>query len=530
MKTPAFSVFICVWWVYNFHASWQPGKSHTEADTLSRAPADDPAPEDSIADSEIQSDLHAIIAANRLEAENDIHLVELAQLAENDEEYTQLREIILEGFPHQKSDLPVLVRPYWSVRDKLAVDDHLVLCGCRLVIPRQMRSDVLTTLHMSHQGIERTKRRARLSVYWPGIDNDITQLVWGCRSCSEHLPSLPKEPLKTHPSPDRVFEQLATDLFEYGGCHFLVVPDFKSGWPTTYKLGFTITASVVISALRQTFLDSAVPTVLYSDGGPQFTARAMDRFLQDWGVQHEMSSPHYPQSNGFAEAAVKAMKALVRQCWETNFRTVNADKWAKGLLQCRNTPRADGLSPAQVVYGHPVRDTLPVHKHAFAPEWQRSIKEADERAATIHHRLEHMYNRTAHELPQLAVGTKVAVQDHRTCKWDKYGTIVEVGRPLWRSVATATIWSVLPVGGFGYGTEDSSAVATLWPYSAATGPCAHTPWASAHCSSSPTPRQYYRWHAPAPHQAPTPASATTGRPGQNVCQAHPCSPYQFKAA
>ena len=122
------------------------------------------------------------------------------------------------------------------------------------------------------------------------------------------------------------------------------------------------------------------------------------------------------------------MKALVRQCWETNLRTVNADKWAKGLLQWRNTPRADGLSPAQVVYGHPVRDTMPVHKRAFTPEWQRSIKEADERTATIHHRLEHMYNRTAHELPQLAVGTKVAVQDHRTRKWDKYGTIVEVGR------------------------------------------------------------------------------------------------------
>ena len=35
--------------------------------------------------------------------------------------------------------------------------------------------------------------------------------------------------------------------------------------------------------------------------------------------------------------------------------------------------------------------------------------------------------------------------------------------PLWRSVATATIWSVLPVGGFGDGTEGSSVVATLWP-------------------------------------------------------------------
>ena len=152
------------------------------------------------------------------------------------------------------------------------------------------------------------------------------------------------------------------------------------------------------------------------------------QWIAFWEVQHEMSSPHYPQSNGFAEAAVKAMKALMRQCWETNLCTVNADKWAKGLLQLHNTPRADGLSSAQVVYGHPVCDTLPIHKCAFAPEWQRSIKEADECATTIYHRLEHMFNRTAHELPQLAVGTKVAVQDHRTHKWDKYGTIVEVGR------------------------------------------------------------------------------------------------------
>ena len=108
-------------------------ESHTEVNALSRAPADDPAPEDSIADSQIQSDLHPILTANRLEVESDIQLVELAQLAENNEEYTQLCEIILDGFPHQKSDLPVLVR------DKLAVDDHLVLCVCHLIIPRQMR-------------------------------------------------------------------------------------------------------------------------------------------------------------------------------------------------------------------------------------------------------------------------------------------------------------------------------------------------------------------------------------------------------
>ena len=412
---------------YKYTVTWQRGKDHLAADALSRSPVSDPHSDDEIAEQEVELHLRAIIASNHSEAQDDLRLNELRQVAELDDTYQELRRLIVNGFPQEKNKLSLSVRPYWPVRDRLAFDDGLIVCGCRLVIPKAMRKKTLESLHDSHQGISRTKRRARLVAYWPNIDADIERVVRSCQLCSAELPSQPKEPLKTHPEPSRVFEHMCTDLFTYGGRNFLIVTDVKSGWPTTFNLGRNISATHIIGALREVFQDTAVPTILYSDGGPQYTSRVCQQFLQEWGVKHVVSSPHYPQSNGCAEASVKGMKKLVKRCWDRRARTIDKDKWAKGLLQWRNTPRANGLSPAQVLFGHPARDILPVHKRAFAKEWQKSIKDVDTLAADIKQKLEKRYNSSARPLPPLQLGSKVAVQDHNTKKWNKYGIIVHVG-------------------------------------------------------------------------------------------------------
>ena len=74
------------------------------------------------------------------------------------------------------------------------------------------------------------------------------------------------------------------------------------------------TARTLVSHLRNVFAVTGVPNSLKTDGGPQFTARHTRDFLHRWGVTHQVSSPHYPQSNGHAEAAVKTVKRLVQKC------------------------------------------------------------------------------------------------------------------------------------------------------------------------------------------------------------------------
>ena len=118
----------------------------------------------------------------------------------------------------------------------------------------------------------------------------------------------------------------------------------------------------VIGAVRKAFVDFGVPVRLRSDGGPQFSSHDFRSFLKRWGVRLEQSTPHYPQSNGHAEADVKAVKMLVMKTCHGG--DINSDQFCEGLLELRITPRSDGRSPAQVVFGHPIRSSLPVKVHS----------------------------------------------------------------------------------------------------------------------------------------------------------------------
>ena len=137
----------------------------------------------------------------------------------------------------------------------------------------------------------------------------------------------------------------------------------------------------LISALRDTFSSTLVPSVLRSDGGPQFAAKRTRDFLARWGVTQVLSSPHYPQSNGHAEAAVKSVKRLIEKTTERG--ELDDDAFARGLLELRNSPRADGRSAAQVLFGHPLQSPVPAHHRAFAAEWKTAADVCDERAAAL---------------------------------------------------------------------------------------------------------------------------------------------------
>jgi len=226
--------------------------------------------------------------------------------------------------------------------------------------------------------------------------------------------------------PLRPFQEIAADFCYYAGKYYLIVVDTYTDWPTIIPMGKGITVTHMIAGLTELFSRTAIPDQLWSDRGPQFTAKAFQEFAREWGFQHLMSSPHYPQSNGRAEAAVKSMKKLIRAAW--NGRFLDTNKLCRSLLQYRNTPsRKDGRSPAQKLYGHPIQDTLPAHSKSFAPEWQRSTTDATDQANSTLETAKQYYNSSARPLPEIRVGTNVAVQDPHTKLWDTYGIVTALG-------------------------------------------------------------------------------------------------------
>ncbi len=293
----------------------------------------------------------------------DPYLEKLKKAAAADQAYTDLVEVVMHGFPEDRRKVKGSVLDYWKLRGELSCSDGLVLKGARIVVPAALLKDVLDDLHRSHQGIERTKRRARQTVFWPGINSDIKSTVEACEPCQVHQPSQQKETMLSDPPAMRPFEDTSADLFSQGKCHYLVYVDRYSGWPTVHAWRADPTSQQVINALAKDFATFGVPLRLRTDGGPQFTSATFMKFLDDWNISPGVSSPHYPQSNGHAEAAVKAMKSLViKSDCKGN---LHDEAFLSGLLEWRCTPKDHGCSPAQLLYWRSIRSRVSATESAL---------------------------------------------------------------------------------------------------------------------------------------------------------------------
>ena len=408
-----------------FEARWVRGADHKVADALSRAPVDDPKPEDEYGEKKGSPSGIRALRARALESvvTQDVGIQKLKIAAFQDPNYQALLRQVLEGFPVEKGDLAAELHPFWSARNDLTTDDGLVLRNQRLVIPRSMQREVLDELHASHQGQTKTKRRARQVVYWPRINQDIDNIVSSCQACAERQASQVKEPLMRDQDPQFPFEDTSADLFSHNGVEYLVFADKMSGWPFFKKIGRSATSSDVIRAIRSWFSVVGAPRRLTTDNGPQFDSHRFKEFCRRWHIIHDPSTPRYPQSNGHAEVMVKAVKRVIQKV-----DTANEDAIDKAILELRNSPRADGRSPAQVLFGRPLKSCVPSHWTAYLPKWQKAAQDADALKEDIVEKSKAHYDKTAKPLKEFKVGVYVSVQNPSSKLWDRYGRIVGVGK------------------------------------------------------------------------------------------------------
>ena len=158
---------------------------------------------------------------------------------------------------------------------------------------------------------------------------------------------------------------------------------------------------------------------LKSDNGPQYNADEFAKFCEDWNIVHVTSSPYYAQGNSHAELCVKQIKRLVQKVGTD----VYSDKFLRGMLEIRNTPRSHGKSPAELLYHQPMRSHVP----SVPPVPSQQVQQVELRRGRQRRRAKDLYDRTAQPLPELDIGQRVLVQDHKTRLWSHKGTIVFKG-------------------------------------------------------------------------------------------------------
>ncbi|QQP36166.1 Uncharacterized protein FKW44_021175 [Caligus rogercresseyi] len=112
---------------------------------------------------------------------------------------------------------------------------------------------------------------------------------------------------------------------------------------------------------------------------------------------------------------------------QTKKQDIKDEAFSAGILELRNTPRADGCSPAQTLFGRPLRSQIPCHWRSFTPKWQPKAEDAIEKRLENAAKAKMYYDRSTRVRKHLSAGDKVLVQDTSTKRWDKVATIVESG-------------------------------------------------------------------------------------------------------
>ena len=193
---------------YNFTAEWVKGTKNDTPDTLSRNPVTDPSPDNNLAklDTFSQPDLSITEIRTFTSTEPLPYCLDgLKKSAQEDTECKQL-QYFLHGFLNCRNQLPDACKRYWNICKSFTIDDGLIVYGCRLLIHTKLQPVILSQLHKSYQGSVRTNQLACLSIYWPGIDNDIDNIILSCQHCQDHLPSHSREPNIQKPKADRPFQ------------------------------------------------------------------------------------------------------------------------------------------------------------------------------------------------------------------------------------------------------------------------------------------------------------------------------------
>ena len=155
------------------------------------------------------------------------------------------------------------------------------------------------------------------------------------------------------------------------------------------------------------------------------------------GGKGTQSAAYKLQSRDRAELVVKSTKRLIEDNVGLDGE-LDTERFLRAILIKRNTPDpVTKLSPAEIVFGRKLRDTMPrvdktiniFFNKTVKPTWTDAWEKKELAMRTRYQGCQKRLAEHSKSLPNLEAGDRVAIQNqsgNRPTKWDRSGTVLEV--------------------------------------------------------------------------------------------------------
>lgn len=91
---------------------------------------------------------------------------------------SEIKKLVELRSPNKINKVQNCVRQYYMLHNDIHVLDNLVFFKNRLIVPAELRQDMLKLLHdEGHFGVTKTRARAKDSLYWGSINENILNYV-----------------------------------------------------------------------------------------------------------------------------------------------------------------------------------------------------------------------------------------------------------------------------------------------------------------------------------------------------------------
>jgi transposase InsO family protein len=264
-------------------------------------------------------------------------------------------------------------KSYWAQWESLVIDDDGLLCRelvtgeknhrFQVLVPKSMINAVLEVVHDSvtggHMGYRRTVARVRTQFFWYRQRESVQLWCKSCVKCAARKMGgvrKHKAALKKHVTGEP-FSRIGIDLSgpynvtSNGNKYILVVSCYFTKYVEAYAIK-DMEAKTVADVLVNEFISRlGVPMVIHSDQGRNFESALFKQVCHLLGIKKTRTTAFHPSGNGLVERFNRTLNEMI--CTSVG---ENPNTWDQRLhlltMAYRSTPHeSTGFSPNFMVYG-----------------------------------------------------------------------------------------------------------------------------------------------------------------------------------